>query len=74
MRKSSLDGEKLSSAALQLSLSALLSRRFAFMSAKAALRRERREQSQGHKKRIKVHPRLIDEKRIAFDSVDGHWD
>ena len=59
--------------ALQLALSALLSRRLAFMRARANWRRLRHKAAT-HKKRHQIDARLIDERRIAFDVLDGHWD
>lgn len=67
-------GGALSAAALQHSLSTFLSSSLAFVAAKSTLRRERRDQAVRDKERIKGHPRIVDEKRIAFDLIDGHFD
>ncbi len=73
MQKSSFGGAKLSAAALQLSLSTFLSRRLALMTAKTIKRRQLLAKSVRNKKRHKRHSRVIDEKRFAFDMIDGHW-
>jgi hypothetical protein len=55
------------------SLSAFLSLGFAFMTARAAAvgtAGASRVSSESYR----VHPRVIDEQRSAFDLIDGHWD
>jgi hypothetical protein len=59
---------------LQAAASALLSRSFSFVSARARLRRERRENVVRSEKRHQVHAGLVDQGSVGFDFVDGHWD
>jgi hypothetical protein len=56
-----------------LALSALLSRRLASMLASGAIRDWRNETTKPEE-REQFHADLVDEKRIAFDLLDGHWD
>jgi hypothetical protein len=59
---------------LQLAASAFLSLRLGLVIAKSTRRRERRQQTARDQKVHKLHPRAVDEQRIAFDLVDGHFE
>ena len=54
--------------------SAFLSRSFSLMAARSQLRRERRKQFMPRNEAHKGHSGPIDEDRVLFDLVDGHWD
>ena len=74
MQKGSSGGAKLNAVALQHSLSTFLSGRLALVVSRASARRRRKDKMALKKKPHKVHANLIDERRVAFDLIDGHFE
>ena len=77
MRKGSsagASGALRGSASSQLALSAFLSHFATLVPAKANLRRLRREQAARAQKHVKLNTRIVDDNRVGFNLIDGHWD